>query len=510
MKRKNKKLHPALQNGSCPDRLRRIFYLSFGIVFLFILIQMIFCNNNYDTAYLLPFSALILVILMIIFMRIEKHKEVISQYWPFIFTGFILLLFASNVTLALVLRYTPKYDFGNVYFGAIEWAQTGTFADHSEYFYYFPNNLGGMTFLNIIFRAGSLLGIDDYYALGAIVTSICNVSAMAVTVMICKKLMGIQHAAFAVVLFLLSAPMYTISAFFYTDSLTFLFPVLGFWIYLKAKEENSGRGKGLLFCLMSLVIVIGAGLKATVWIILIAILIDMLFDRKWKEAVFSVLSTVLIFSVLSVSFHGYIYSRHLDPKIADQQNTPYLHWVMMGLKDSGMYNPGDYEFTRNAGNPDQTREAVQSEISRRIREHGYSGMFDLYTKKIRVDYGDGTYNLTAFLEESRMSKGFLFDYLNSKGEGYDKYRHLCTEMQIAVYVFILIGAFGILLHKKNMDGIFALHLAMLGLFLFLMIWESSCRYITNFVPISYICAVKGIGLMVERLKSKNQDTVKVS
>ena len=51
------------------------------------------------------------------------------------------------------------FDMDAIYGGAIEWVETGTFASRYDYYYYFLNNLGGMSLLYIFFKLASYLGI---------------------------------------------------------------------------------------------------------------------------------------------------------------------------------------------------------------------------------------------------------------------------------------------------------------------------------------------------------------
>ena len=97
---------------------------------------------------------------------------------------------------------------------------------------------------------------------------------------------------------------------------------------------------------MGLTITIGSLNKFTVIIIAIAIGIDLLINRKFKEFTKILVSVVSIMMIFNVTFNLYMYSSHLDRQTAKGENTPYNHWVMMGLKGDGVYNPEDYEFTR--------------------------------------------------------------------------------------------------------------------------------------------------------------------
>lgn len=108
------------------------------------------------------------------------------------------------------------------------------------------------------------------------------------------------------------------------------------------------------------------------------------------------LSVSLIYLVVSLIFHNYMYSVHLDSGLAAIKNTPSLHWIMMGLTGNGGYNPADYEFTRSFQNPALRNQALWSEIGNRISKNGLTGMLALYARKLHRCFGDGTLALSDF------------------------------------------------------------------------------------------------------------------
>ena len=45
-------------------------------------------------------------------------------------------------------------------------------------------------------------------------------------------------------------------------------------------------------------------------------------------------------------------------------------------------------------------------------------------------------------------------------------------------------------------------LALFGLFIFLLIWESKSKYLVNFIPIIYLVSIDGISQLHEYIKKK--------
>ncbi|NTV89059.1 MAG: hypothetical protein HGA22_01645 [Clostridiales bacterium] len=376
--------------------------------------------------------------------------------------------------------------------------QAGTFTNYYNYYYYFPNNLGSMSFLHMMFAIASFFGIHDYFLIGMLTNSILSISTMTTVFFICKRIRGVRHAVFSLVLFAFSLPFYFIAPAFYTDALSMLFPALYFYLYLLWKDAPKGKYSYLLFSFMVLVAFVGTLIKITVLIMVIAVSIDMFINMSKKKFIISNICIYALILLLTGLFNTYIYSGHLDKAQAEKQNDPYTHWVMMGLQGSGGYNPNDYNFTRSFEDPDERRKANIEEIKKRLHDYGISGIFDLYTIKSARSFGDGTYSLSDFLDDRPVTKNAIHEFVTYDGQKYNVYSHICEAVLFSVMLLMLWYALQVAFGKR--DGkqvLLAPPLAVFGIFVFLLIWETNGRYFSNFVPVIFICAVLGIDYFIE-------------
>lgn len=87
---------------------------------------------------------------------------------------------------------------------------------------------------------------------------------------------------------------------FYTDSLSLIFPVLFYYLYLCLKGENDRKKQIIYLAAMGLSLTIGMMIKFTVVIVLIAVVIDAFLYIPWKKA--------LLILVVSLAFYGVIKS----------------------------------------------------------------------------------------------------------------------------------------------------------------------------------------------------------
>ena len=281
-----------------------------------------------------------------------------------------------------------------------------------------------------------------------IVNSIISILTMMVVSLILKYISGAKQAVFALVIFAVYLPFYFIAPVFYTDALSMLFPVLFYYLYLILKD-TSGYKKFCLICFgMGLAASMGMQIKFTVIIMVIAVAIDMFINCDWKKAILANAIVCAVILIYFAVFNGYIYSYHLDRERARQDNDPYVHWVMMGLKGSGGYNPDDYFFTRSFKDPDERKAAIIQEIKRRIADYGPDGMFKFLTKKSVKCFGDGTLGLDDFLAY-REDKNFLHRFIISEGDKYEIYRHLCEAILFTLMLFMVLLALKYFFRKTS-------------------------------------------------------------
>lgn len=113
----------------------------------------------------------------------------------------------------------------------------------------------------------------------------------------------------------------------------------------------------------------------------------------------------------------------------------------------------------------------------------------------RLCFGDGTYALSDYLDDAPAHAVALHQYILYAGANYRGYQYLTTGILLAVYFFLLWGAAKCLRQKAGSRALSELapRLAALGLLVFLLFWETSGRYFTNFVPLMLVCAVLSLG-----------------
>ena len=475
----------------------RVVFVMFAVCFTFVVFNALFRNTAHAAPRLVITMLACLTVLCAVYFVLNKYRTAVCKNYKIILIVFAVIMFTAQIILGNALECKElMFDVGAVNNGAAEWVETGTFESLYDYYYSFPNNLGAMTFLYVFFKAASLLGITHYFSVAVFVTSLMLTAAMVIVSLICKKLLSSVDAVFALALFAISPQYYVMGASVYTDTLSMLFPVLIFYLYLLSKEKT-GRKKIIIYLLMGLTAAVGGLNKLTVLIMAVAVTVDICLSESKRDTIKAVVCVAAVITAVTALFNLYIYSVHLDRETAKEQNTPLLHWVMMGLKDKGYYNPGDYELTRSLNSEERNR-VILNEIGKRIADKGFGGMYKLICDKSTIDFGDGTYAISDMTHFTPIKETALREWVVDDGENYDKYSLFATAVHLSVMFLMLFAAycFAFNKYKEKRAVLFAPYLALLGEWIFLMLWETNSRYFSNFAPIIFVCAVSGMNAMM--------------
>lgn len=481
-------------------RFCQFFYCILIVVFTCLVIKILCFNtvHQYQTGRLLTYMLAGLLLFGVSYFLLKRAAgKWLERYDRFIIPLCAILYFVVVLMNGFKLRFTPTFDMDAIYGGAVQWVKEGSFTRYYEYYGHFPNNLGAMGFLRLCFGVAKWSGITDFFAVGIVINSLFIAGTMLVTSLVCRKLFGSVAGIMAILAFTLCLPFYFMGAAFYTDSLSLLFPVLFYWLYLIWQEKESRRDKWLYAFLMAVVLTVGMLIKFTVSIVLVAVLIDAFINLGLRRMVFlggvSIITALIVFNL----FHAYLYTAHLDREQCQELRTPYLHWVMMGLQNNGYYSSEDYEYTRSFSS-DERSEACLKKIKNRVKKLGFTGLIELFANKAVVCFGDGTYALSDFLDNSPDKKQDVHEYILYEGKKYTYYAEASTGFLLAIYVLGILGTAASLFYRyTGADDAFwqlAPRLSILGILAFLMMWETSGRYFINFVPMFLISAVSLVSM----------------
>lgn len=477
------------------NKLRNVFLiLIYGIIGMsFNIVLLNICSRLYTPINMFAHIIITLIVVVAVYMLLGRIGNFLEKHYIKILIAFLMIMLILQIVFGYLLEIIPNWDFMYVFEGAVKWAETGSFADYNRYYYMYPNNLGPMMFYTIFFKIAKLIGITNYQMVATVINAVLNVCMMYIVFLVCKKLWSVKAGIFSLFVFMINLPSYFGAAVFYTDVLTMIFPVLLFYLYLKLKEAKTNKAKIILMILMGSVAFAGMKLKFTVVIVAIAIVVDMLLNGKFKRTVVTVAVAGIIYLAGALAFSSVIYPSHLDKKTAENRNFPALHWIVMSMKGDGGFDQNDENYTNGFDTPEHRDEALRKRLKDRIDALGTSGLRELMIKKAVKCFGDGTYELNAFFSHGMRHKTFLNEYVVGDGKHYMQYREFCSGVFLTFILLMVIGNFinvyELIVGKYAHQGKFVPFLSVFGLLLFLLMWETSARYITNYIPLIYICAV---------------------
>lgn len=400
------------------------------------------------------------------------------------YLGWKLKIFPGND-----LKYVEKY--------AIRFAKSGSFEGLCQpinggyYIIRYPNNLGLYFLMAFTYRLSYLI-TGNISRIPLIVINILALnSTVLMTVMLARRLFGNRKALFTLMLCALFTPFYTYTAFYYTDSLSLPFVIGSVYLIDVALSSENAKKKYILLGVSGLVMFFGFKLKGSVIVLVPAILIYLFLRYGIKKAACLALAVIIGFGASYAAYTAsFKIAVHIPEELTYKYEMPYTHWVMMGLKAHGGYNKDDSEYSRSFDNKDEVKDANIKVIKARLKKYGVVGLLNHLKKKATWEWEDGTYFISRSINEP-VKRCFWHEFVLPDGKFYfGFYSYSCMFLWFIILMMALSG-FGAML-KRETDFMTFVRIGVLGLFIFLLIWEGRSRYLFNFSPLFILTAVDGI------------------
>lgn len=469
--------------------MKKLFCSLVSIGYIFMLISVFALAEDLTLVLGAAAIAVAFLAVMIFGKRFDDLLERRYAVFAAVILAFAAFLQCSHIEL---LRFTPTFDLAGIFDGARETVEKGDFSSYYGYFGSYFNNYGSMRLLYHVFRVGRLFS-SDYFLIAAVFNEITILLTFLFSSLITRKLFGARFGLLTLLFFISMPPFIFMTDVFYTDSLSMLYPVL--LIYLAMINRNRTRLVHWLICIAFAVFAfIGGSIKANVYVVPIAVCIVELIYKHFERF----LQYLICLLVLCISFHalsmGHLYRNYIPKEELEKTKTPIIHWIMMGLGETGRYSIEDEAFTRSFDDPDERDSAIVQKIGERLKGRGITGMISLFRDKSFIDFGDGTLGLSDFLDDGPVNDSQLQDHILYERPYYKSYYSWCCAI---FYAILILGGVGVISETaaKNISRgktMFLPALAFFGDYAFLMIWEATQRYCTNFIPLIMILASGGV------------------
>ena len=511
------------------------------IMFAFILLIMFFVDTRVEynyrndvklNNYIFFLVAFLIIGILFALKKLLKNKQdkvqkIISKIESKSTLIIVILFILLIIFQALMIRnlyFETKWDLEHVIGTLRNFLETGVFDNHAyigtyPYFSIYPNNL----FLaNVFCLIGKMVMIffQEKYVYGALViigTILVDIAGILTVKTIGNftdkkifKIIGmIGFMAFIGVSPWLLVP--------YSDTYSIMFPIAVLYNYTKKDKKLYN------YLLIGLCSYLGYLIKPTVIIVLIAIAIIEAFrlltkikikenriqraKKVVKNIIFVLIGMVLVFLLK----FGLSKVTNYEPE--KKYEISFYHYLMMGINEetTGAYN-GDDVVNSISQNSYEERISYNKQVFlERLKSMSAKDLAEFYTKKILVNYNDGT------LAWGR--EGGFYDIVNNKDDRLANIMknfyyndgslfYIFTDIMQFIWIFILVFVFICAILNKFDKNISVVFLSLIGLTLFTLLFEARARYLYLYSTFYVIIAVLGIEALLYR-KSKREEIKRI-
>ncbi|MBR1707650.1 MAG: hypothetical protein IJ719_02325 [Clostridia bacterium] len=396
------------------------------------------------------------------------------------------------------MEYTPSGDNFMLYQASQKLARDGAFdigSDFILYFCRFSNQWGFLLILTGIYRVLFALGIENTFYPLAVIQMFLYVLMFGSMFGISRRFDGNRGVLRVVVMLALCIPMLLASTVLYTDTFSMPFIIFSLEFALKTLSADTGRKRIMFALLCGSMVFIGAQIKMTVFIVLIAASILWLLQMPdSKQAFLCVLLSLALSAGGTVIVHNYVLDRYLDRSIYNQENTPIIHWVMMSIPDADNPYGGfsmDYALTWKMMDEGASHKEVMDSIYSRMKDKIYSLRYPnrlllaLFRKNSAI-VADGTFGMTEMLDDRPIRRNIVSEIVLEDGRYNAIYSAIATGIWLSQMFLVCAQVFLELIARRYEKAM--LEIAALGVLIFLMLWEARSRYIFGFVPVFLMIA----------------------
>lgn len=434
--------------------------------------------------------------------RLRPHRDADAEKrafnaLPILFIGVGLMLILQFLVVHQ-LRCEPVTDTLRIHRYAADFAVTGNFDKVQQdaekgihYLMAFPNNHAGLFVVALLYRLQYLIaGTIDRTAVNIFNVLVIN-GAVLMTVLLARKVFGDKKSILVLAACFLFVPYYTYTAYCYSDSLSLPFTVGAAFVFWYAYHSEKLVKRLLLYVLTGAILFLGYKMKGSVIVMLVAIVLLMIMKLNWKRLLSGLMALVVGFLCVSVAFGAAVRAANFaTPEQQYDYEWPMTHWVMMGLTGFGGYNQEDSDFTASIIGKDEKKEANLEVIKERLESYSIVKFLYHLTRKSTRTWEDSTYYISHHIEEY-IERSPLHDYVLNDGEHhYRLFAISCAFHLFLILMMILSALKGMLRPRCDMTLLF--RLAVFGIYLFLLIWETRSRYLFNFTPFFLLLGMDGL------------------
>ena len=277
---------------------------------------------------------------------------------------------------------------------------------------------------------------------------------------------------------------------------------MGLYPILKFAERT---GKYLFFSILatSLAFAVGFLAKGTTLVLIIAFVLLLVVNLKGMEKILAIIPIFVLLTV-NTSWNAFIDSQEIYQ--VEKVGMPNTHYLFMGLNGwypegttlgqrqyllTGAYNDGDLIYSKTLFfDQNLSKEEVQAEhiklIKERLNSLDLKSGLEFLGAKIATSWSSGDLKSTYSLRIGAQNEARKWELL----ESYPNYIYMQT-MQFIYFFIALLVFIKAFFNRVKIDSLILLSaIFTVGMFLFLIIWEASPRYVIAVMPFYMLLLTK--------------------
>lgn len=489
---------PELNNGDSSDKhrkfsiIQKIITFSFLFIFLTIFITIIcldwlpHCTNKdyiFPNIISLFFSLIFGFTFYVFFRKVSISKKTFLVTIIIVF----IILYLIQLFILYFSYFKTGWDAGTVNKLADMVAEEGAYtnAGSSAYLTIFENNVLIVTILAFI-KTLPIIG-GKYFSILAINALLVNISG----VLACLTLKKLISRKAGILSIFITTPLLLFSPWIiipYSDTFAIMIPILVFFIYISTN-------KWWKYSLIIFFSLIGYFIKPSAIIVLIAILIVELFRHRWHKPNINknfwlrtlAISNGIIFAFL-VKYISFSYINYQQNK--DVIPITFIHYLAMGQNEE---NYGQF-LTIDSQEFIYGPKFELKKFYDRFTSRSIFGQVDFFTRKLLVNFDDGTFAWGGegeFYEEVPIRDNLISNTITSFYYNDKENNKIFIQIEQVLWIFTLFGCIFIVTKKRPLPEETVLELSLIGIFIFVMIFEARARYVFCFAPMFIVCAIIG-------------------
>lgn len=476
--------------------LNKVYSVMFFSIMLWI-IALCILNSRYkfNPIILIVLIIITLVLLCLIFRKVQTKFKKLSNKATWIFYAIItFVMVIIQLVVGYLARTNPSWDLGLVIQAAQEILEHGHATEMSVYYVQAPNNIFITLIISLALKFFQFFNVTDVN----IVTLIVNILFIQLAVLflfkISKRIFNNVTACFTLVLMFLFLPIYPYSTIMYTDTTSMFLPIAFLYAMIRIYDLKDRNKKYIYAVIIGILAFLSLNLKVTALIVVIAFVINELVSKRFKQ-LFKISGIALLtFLVLQFSYTTFLKKTEImGIPYEDTKQIPFTHFIMMGMTGTGAFSADEWQFTLNLPDYDTRKKENIRVIKERLGEYGVQGYIKFLNNKITGQtWGTGTYDFETILNSYQVDNNIAHEFLLSTGKFYPIVFYYCQTYHFTMLIAIALSILYTIKRGKDNDILNISKLSILGLLIFLLIWETRSRYMLNFIPVYILVFVSGI------------------